>query len=62
MANSPRFQMRLSTRIFLAILGFTLLVWILRGVGILTFIPGAVIWILILLSFVAGILSTLLRR
>ncbi|WP_333455167.1 hypothetical protein [Microcoleus sp. Pol10D4] len=62
MTNSPRFQMRLSTRIFLTILGLTLLVWILRGVGILTFIPGGVVWILILFSFVAGILSTLLRR
>jgi len=62
MANSPRFQMRLSTRIFLSILGITLLVWILRGVGLLTFVPGAVIWILILLSFVAGILNTLIRR
>ncbi|XZN95006.1 MAG: hypothetical protein ACM65K_19315 [Microcoleus sp.] len=54
--------MRLSTRIFWAILGITLLVWILRGVSLLTFIPGVVIWILILLSFVAGILTTLLRR
>jgi hypothetical protein len=62
MTNSPRFQMRLSTRIFWTILGITLLVWILRGVGLLTFIPGSVIWILVLLSFVAGILSTLLRR
>ncbi|TAG88622.1 MAG: hypothetical protein EAZ09_25135 [Oscillatoriales cyanobacterium] len=62
MTNSPRFQMRLSTGIFWAILGITLLVWILRGVGLLTFIPGAVIWILVLLSFVAGILSTILRR
>ncbi|MEG3840444.1 hypothetical protein [Microcoleus sp. herbarium14] len=62
MTNSPRFQMRLSTRIFWSILGITLLVWILRGVGLLTFIPGSVIWILVLLSFVAGILSTLLRR
>ncbi|MEG3848387.1 hypothetical protein QT971_19390 [Microcoleus sp. herbarium19] len=62
MTNSPRFQMRLSTRIFLSILSITLLVWILRGVGLLTFIPGSVIWILVLLSFVAGILSTLLRR
>ena len=62
MTNSPRFQMRLSTRIFLSILGLTLLVWILRGVGLLTFLPGGVIWILILLSFVAGILNTLVRR
>ncbi|MBD1829544.1 hypothetical protein H6F71_19380 [Microcoleus sp. FACHB-61] len=62
MTNSPRFQMRLSTRIFWTILGITLLVWILRGVGLLTFIPGAVIWILVLLSFVSGILTTLLRR
>ncbi|MCU0546727.1 MAG: hypothetical protein MUE44_31950 [Oscillatoriaceae cyanobacterium Prado104] len=62
MTNSPKFQMRLSTRIFLTVLGITLLVWILRGVGLLTFIPGAVIWILVLLSFIAGILSTLLRH
>ncbi|MCC3405892.1 MAG: hypothetical protein JGK17_09935 [Microcoleus sp. PH2017_10_PVI_O_A] len=62
MTNSPRFQFRLSTRIFLTLLGITLLVWILRGVGFLTFMPGGVIWILILLSFIAGILSTVLRR
>ncbi|TAE08591.1 MAG: hypothetical protein EAZ90_29370 [Oscillatoriales cyanobacterium] len=62
MTNSPRFQFRLSTRIFWTVLGITLLVWILRGVGLLTFLPGGVIWILIFLSFVAGILSTVLRR
>ncbi|TAE65577.1 MAG: hypothetical protein EAZ25_21135 [Oscillatoriales cyanobacterium] len=62
MTNSPRLQLRLSTRIFWTVLGITLLVWILRGVGLLTFLPGGVIWILIFLSFVAGILSTVLRR
>jgi len=62
MSNSSRFQFRLSTRIFLTVFGITLLVWILRGVGLLTFLPGGVIWVLIFLSFVTGILSTLLRR
>jgi hypothetical protein len=42
---------RLSTqsyRLFLMLLGITLAVWILRGLGILTFIPGGILWLLIL--------------
>jgi len=35
---------------FLVTLGLTLFVWILRGVGILTFMPGGVLWVLLLLS------------
>jgi hypothetical protein len=36
--------------IFWVVLSVTLTVWVLRGLGILTFIPGAVIWLLILLT------------
>jgi hypothetical protein len=43
---------------FLVVLGVTLLVWILRGIGLLTFIPGSVIWVLILLCIVTAVLST----
>ncbi|MBW4690645.1 MAG: hypothetical protein KME27_02635 [Lyngbya sp. HA4199-MV5] len=41
---------------FLAVLAMTVLVWVLRGIGLLTFIPGSVIWVLILLSLLTAIL------
>jgi uncharacterized membrane-anchored protein len=41
---------------FLAVLAMTLLVWVLRGIGLLTFIPGSVLWVLILLSLGTAIL------
>lgn len=42
---------------FLAVLLMTALVWILRGIGLLTFIPGGVLWVLILLSVLTAILT-----
>lgn len=42
---------------FLAVLAMTVLVWVLRGVGLLTFIPGSVLWVLILLSLGTAILT-----
>jgi hypothetical protein len=42
--------------LFLGSLAVTLLVYILRGMGILTFLPGGLIWLLILLSVITGIL------
>ncbi|MBD0336451.1 MAG: hypothetical protein ICV62_13255 [Cyanobacteria bacterium Co-bin13] len=48
-----------ATQIFLGFLAFTAVVWLLRGLGILSFLPGAVIWILILLCFGTGIFSSL---
>jgi hypothetical protein len=41
--------------LFLGTLLVTLGVYIFRGVGLLTFIPGGVIWLLILVTVVAGI-------
>jgi hypothetical protein len=43
-------------QLFGGILGITFLVWILRGLGVLTFVPGLVLWVLIFLSIAAGIL------
>lgn len=34
--------------------GITLAVWIMRGVGILTFIPGGILWLLLLGTIGAG--------
>lgn len=50
-----------ASQIFFILLGTTVLVWLLRGLGVLTFIPGGVIWLLILLSVVTGIWSRLQR-
>lgn len=54
-----RLRLHTSTQIFLGVLALTLLVWGLRGLGILAFLPGLVIWILILLCFGTGIVSSL---
>jgi hypothetical protein len=45
----------LISSIFASVVGLTVAVYLLRGFGILTFIPGGVIWILILLSIATGI-------
>ncbi|WP_416670343.1 hypothetical protein [Egbenema bharatensis] len=50
-------QMRPDLTIFLTILFITILVWVLRGLGILTFLPGIVIWILLLLTIGSGVFS-----
>ncbi|MBE9116162.1 hypothetical protein IQ249_09670 [Lusitaniella coriacea LEGE 07157] len=42
--------------LFLMVLSVTVIAYLLRGFGILTFIPGGIIWLLILLSIGTGIL------
>jgi len=54
-------RLSLPSQIFLALLGFTLLVWILRGLTILSFIPGIVLWFLLLLTIGAGVITSLQR-
>ncbi|HSM83741.1 MAG TPA: hypothetical protein VLS96_18780 [Nodosilinea sp.] len=56
-----RYPLQPLTKAFLAALGLTALVWILRGLGILAFLPGLVIWVLILACFALGIVSSLQR-
>jgi hypothetical protein len=43
----------------LVVLLVTTLVWILRGLRVLGFMPGSVLWMLIILSIVTAVLSTL---
>ncbi|MDY6938299.1 MAG: hypothetical protein SWY16_11585 [Cyanobacteriota bacterium] len=45
-------------QVFGVILGMTLLVWILRGFGVLGFMPGLVIWLLIFMSIGSGAIAT----
>ncbi|MDZ8184334.1 MAG: hypothetical protein RMX96_05645 [Nostoc sp. ChiSLP02] len=44
-------------QIFGIFLGMSLAIWILRGFGILTFIPGGIIWLLLLGAIAIGIIS-----
>lgn len=59
----PRKQVRLHpiTQIFFAMVAFTLVIWVLRGLAILAFMPGIIIWILMLCSISLGIVSSLQR-
>ncbi|MBD2425181.1 hypothetical protein [Phormidium sp. FACHB-1136] len=61
MTPRRRYPLQPFTKAFLVALGITLLVWLLRGLTILAFMPGAVLWVLILLCFSLGIISTLQR-
>lgn len=49
--------MKLPTTIFFLLLGVTITVWVLRGIGLLTFVPGGVVWLLIFLSVGAGVVD-----
>jgi hypothetical protein len=45
------------TQGFGILLGMGIAVWVLRGFGVLTFIPGGIIWLLLLGAIAIGILS-----
>lgn len=55
-----RKSLRPSTQLFLITLATTAIVWILRGIGLFTFLPGGVIWLLILLSIGTGVVNGLM--
>jgi hypothetical protein len=50
------------TQIIGIVLAMAIALWILRGLGILTFIPGGVIWLLLLGAITLGIFSYFQRR
>lgn len=56
MSQSSRLNQKL-TQGFGMFLGIAIAVWVLRGLGILTFVPGGLILILFLAAIAFGILS-----
>jgi hypothetical protein len=52
-----KLRLRPATTIFLTILSIAIVTWLLRGIGLLTFLPGGVLWTLILMSVGAGVVS-----
>ncbi|GAB4141024.1 MAG: hypothetical protein Fur0046_16860 [Cyanobacteria bacterium J069] len=49
--------MKPTTMIFLILLGVLATVWVMRGLGILTFIPGGLLWLLLLGTIGAGVVD-----
>lgn len=47
--------------VFLVVLALTAIVWLSRGIGLLAFIPGFVLWVLILLAIVLAIVNGLIE-
>lgn len=43
-------------------LAVTLAFWVLRGLGILSFVPGLILWILFIITVGFGILATIRPR
>lgn len=56
MSQSSKLNQKL-TQGFGMFLGIAIAVWVLRGLGILTFIPGGIILILFLIAIAFAILS-----
>lgn len=54
-------RLSIPTQVFLGLLVLTLLIWILRGFTILAFLPGVVLWLLLLLTIGSGVLTSLQR-
>lgn len=54
-------SMKPATTVFLTLLSITFVVWVLRGLGVLGFLPGIVLWLLILLTISAGVISRVQR-
>lgn len=58
---AQRYPLQPMTKLALALWGTTLVIWVLRGLAILTFVPGIVLWLLILTGFSLGIVASLQR-
>lgn len=61
MSKRPSSSGQIFFNVFCVILGMTIAVYLLRGFAILGFLPGAVLWILILLSIATGLASGIQR-
>ncbi len=61
MRQSRKSQTELVAYIFSSVLGITIALYLLRGFGILTFLPGGVYLLLIVLTIATGILYGVLK-
>ncbi|WP_008309173.1 hypothetical protein [Leptolyngbya sp. PCC 6406] len=50
-----------ASQVFLGFLAITVLVWTLRGLSLLAFLPGLVLWILLLCTVGSAVFTSLQR-
>ncbi|NEQ87611.1 MAG: hypothetical protein F6K26_48750 [Moorea sp. SIO2I5] len=55
MSSSSQSETLIIAYFFGALLAITVMVYLLRGFGIITFLPGGILWLLILLSIGTGL-------
>ncbi|MEM7795623.1 MAG: hypothetical protein AAF579_14375 [Cyanobacteria bacterium P01_C01_bin.118] len=51
-------RLRPITQLLLATMAMTAIVWTLRGTGLLAFLPGIIIWLLLLACFAIALFSS----
>lgn len=61
MSLYPSFQKRLFSYLFRISILAMIVIWLLRGFGILAFLPGMILWILLFASIGLGVLAQLSR-
>ncbi|MDY7020726.1 MAG: hypothetical protein SWJ54_05085 [Cyanobacteriota bacterium] len=61
MTRPPSSTKRIFSYLFAIATTVAFLVWILRGFEVLAFLPGIVIWILLLLSIATGVIRQVSR-
>ena len=59
--NLPKSDTQQFLFLFLGILGISFLLYFLRGFGIITFIPGGLLHLLLLLTFIIGIVYGIIQ-
>ncbi|NEO42938.1 MAG: hypothetical protein F6K55_07530 [Moorea sp. SIO4A3] len=55
MSSSSQSETLIIAYFFGALIAITVMVYLLRGFGIITFLPGGILWLLILLSIGTGL-------
>ena len=61
MALIPQSQKQLFSVLFWLTVAVTLITWVLRGLTILAFLPGLILWALLFLCIALGVLSQVSR-
>lgn len=56
---SKRFRLKPGSQLLLFLICFTIGVWVLRGLTLLTFLPGIVLWLLILACLCVFVFNSL---
>lgn len=55
---TKRFRLKPGSQLLLFLICFTIAIWVLRGLTLLSFLPGIVLWLLILACLVTFVVNS----